>query len=136
MGLDQYLIIKPGKKQEGGSETLTGACGGLFPLAPRREDGEIEAGYWRKAYNFDDFMWDEVIKPEVEEIEDVNLERYELSKDQVKMILETAKAMVAEDDFTYDWDREDWEHTVEVFEPVLTLMDLDPDAKVYYMIWF
>lgn len=132
MGLDQYLIIKPSRKQEGGSDTLTGACGGLFPLAPKREDGEIEAGYWRKAYSFDDYMWEEVIKPEKE---DVNLERYELSKDQVKKVLETAKAMVAESEFVDDWEEDDWRHTVEVFEPVLTLMDLDPDAKVYYMIW-
>lgn len=132
MGLDQYLIIKPSRKQEGGSSTLTGACGGLFPLAPKRKDGEIEAGYWRKAYSFDDYMWEEVIKPGKE---DVNLERYELSKDQVKKVLETAKAMVAEGEFLDDWEEDDWEHTVEVFEPVLTLMDLDPDAKVYYMIW-
>ena len=133
MGLDQYLIIKPSKKKEGGSATLTGACGGLFGLAPKREDGEIEAGYWRKAYSFDDYMWNEVIETEDE---DTNLTRYELSKDQVKMVLETAKALVAEGDFIDDDEEEDWKHTVEVFEPVLTLMELDPGAKVYYMIWF
>lgn len=58
MGLDQYLLAKVNNKEKLSQlkTEATGACGGLFPLTIKTH-GKAEIGYWRKWYDFDDYMW-------------------------------------------------------------------------------
>lgn len=59
MGLDQYLLAKVSNKEKLAQlkTEATGACGGLFPLTIKT-NGKAELGYWRKWYQFDNYMWD------------------------------------------------------------------------------
>ena len=139
MGLDQYLLIKSKKLEEQGGKVgeITGACSGLFPFAPKTEDGEIEAGYWRKAYSVNDLILEDVLGVESED--DVNLKRLKLTKDQVIAIHEAAVRkleLMGPNRDDEDWEAQDWENTEKVFSKTRKLMEEDPDAEVFYMIWF
>ena len=70
MGLDQYLKAKTNSVKH---KPSTGACGGLFPLAPS-DNGTTEIGYWRKAYDVSDYL-----RQVLEIYDDFNLEDKEIS---------------------------------------------------------
>ena len=52
MGLDQYLRARTKTVEH---KSCRGACGGLFPIAPK-DYGTTEIGYWRKAYDVSDYL--------------------------------------------------------------------------------
>ena len=52
MGLDQYLKARTKTVEH---KSCRGACGGLFPIAPK-DNGTTEIGYWRKAYDVSDYL--------------------------------------------------------------------------------
>ena len=145
MGLDQYLLakFKEGKKVE--TDNLTGACGGLFGIAPRSDKTEI--GYWRKFYKLDGLVeeyYEENLAEGQEGYETMNCKDIELSKKFCQEMMDYAKEEIAEiiewhdgepeEDNEDYWNLRDWESTAEIFEKAIKLID-EEDAKIFYKYW-
>ena len=141
MGLDQYIVAKvKGKKETGG---LTGACGGLFPMAPKSDKTEI--GYWRKFYKLDELIM-ELKGFDYDEWEEMNCEDVRLYKKDCQHFLDYAKEEVAEIEDWYDgdldkiydsddgWDYQHWKDTEEFFQEALNLIT-EEHATIYYKYW-
>lgn len=127
MGLDQYLRAKTKTVEQ---KSATGACGGLFPIAPAN-NGTTEIGYWRKAYAVSDYLRN------VLDVDDTfNLEDKEISYEQVIDILTYAQHVVAEKDFSDAYEESDWLDTVDFFTIAKEILENDPDTQIYYMEWF
>lgn len=140
MGLDVYLRAKTTKREYKGS---TGACSGFFPCAPA-DDGMVEIGYWRKAYD-----QDEVISLNISALGD-NCDNRLVTPVEVDEILEAAKQILAThtfDDEGYDtsedyhgwgtWQSKfKWEQTIEFFTEAKRILEEDPDAEIYYCVWY
>ena len=117
----------------------TGACGGLFPLAPTNkldEEELTEIGYWRKNYKLQDFLFDEIIDCEGE---DPNLTKFLLNEDQIKRLVKFAKGEKRyieetgdDDDGWYDVGQ--WEYTIKTFNKALRLNRQGND--IYYECWY
>jgi len=140
MGLDMYLRAKTTKRPYGGA---TGACGGLFNLAPE-DDGMTEIGYWRKAYDqqalicdtiksytpADDNCVDFIITPK--EI-DVILTKANKALKSIEFDEEGGKA----DSDSYTWNSKNkWEDTIKFFEEAKKILEEDPEAEIYYCQWY
>lgn len=136
MGLDQYCWAESSKRK---TTEITGACGGLFPCAPDPGD-RTELGYWRKAYNVHNLMY-KVLRgyQEIRDAEgpwaDVNCREVRMMPDEIEEILKTAqkKARRIRKDA---WERQDWLKTVQVMKEAKQLLQEDPEAKIYYYIWY
>ena len=98
MGLDMYLEVKR-VKETGKPKGLTGACGGLFGIAPASENEEV--GYWRKFYDLDRY-----ISELQERTEDDNCEAIELDAAQLIDIANYCAAMAR--DFVAENAVDDW----------------------------
>ena len=141
MGLDQYLRAKTTKREYKGA---TGACTGMFPIAPA-DNGMVEIGYWRKAYDQDDLIASIMTSP-YEECGNRLITKEECQEilDEAKRILETHQFDpedendISEDyDGTYTWmSKTKWENTVKFFTEALKILEEDPDAEIYYCTWF
>lgn len=133
MGLDQYLRTNARK----GNEYATGACGGLFPLAPKMSEGQREIGYWRKNYKLNDYLLNELGLGD--EYEDVNCEDLPMSENQIEMAIGFAKIEkeMLEEDKTLDdgwYNVSDWEYTIKTFKEALKLKQQGYD--IIYSIWY
>lgn len=127
MGLDQYLRAKTKTVQQ---KSATGACGGLFPIAPAN-NGTTEIGYWRKAYAVSDYL-----RNMLEIYDTFNLEDKEISYEQVIDILTYAQNVVTEKDFSDAYEESDWLDAVDFFTTAKKILENNPDAQIYYMEWF
>lgn len=140
MGLDMYLEVKRAKGPEG-QTGLTGACGGLFGLAPASDNEEV--GYWRKFYELDNF----ISNLQHRESED-NAEAVELTTAQLFAIMqycvEKANDFVKGEDITeyeangdlldYEYTVAQWTDAANTFGKALQ-MALNGDT-VYYRNWY
>ena len=117
MGLDMYLEAKyKGQKDSG----LRGACGGLFPLAPKSDNEEI--GYWRKNYDLSDFLW-----KQLDITEDMNCESIEMSEQDLLDVINFCEGKLKKN--------QEWQYTLDVFNKALNLMR-NEDATIYYLEWY
>ena len=104
MGLDQYLKARTKTVEH---KSCRGACGGLFPIAPK-DNGTTEIGYWRKAYDVSDYL---------RQVLEIN-EQLERNK------------------FENEYERADWQNVVTAFTKAKEILENDPDAEIYYMEWY
>lgn len=132
MGLDMYLKVKHKPQNEleaiataieDKKTTLTGACGGLFSIAPD-DNGCEEIGYWRKAYDQRDIILDNIASYGDREDGEDNCVDFYISPEEVDKILAEAKAMVSkiekdyamlpqEEKFFIDEDGKKYENSIE-----------------------
>lgn len=127
MGLDQYLKAKTKTIPK---KSLTGACGGLFPVAPE-DGGTTEIGYWRKAYAVSDYLRDTLC---VEGI--FNCENKEISYDEVVEIINDATEIIEEESYDDMYEKEDWLKVIKSFTKAKEILDKDENATIYYMEWY
>ena len=127
MGLDQYLKAKTNSVKH---KPSTGACGGLFPLAPS-DNGTTEIGYWRKAYDVSDYL-----RQVLERYDDVNLEDKEISYNKVVEIIDYANEQLERNKFENEYERADWQDVVTAFTKAKEILENDPVAEIYYMEWY
>lgn len=141
MGLDQYLVAKFKDVKE--TNNLTGACGGLFPMAPKSDKTEI--GYWRKFYKLDDLIREEKQFTD-DEWDEKNCEDIRLTKADCKYIQSYAEEEVYALEEWYEgnmgrlensedfWDYQDWETTIDIMKKAIKMIEEDK-AKIYYKYW-
>jgi len=122
MGLDMYLKAKSEtfKRQ---AKTLTGACGGLFPIAPKA-NGYREMGYWRKAYDLQDEIMG-IVRQNlgVENLDEDNCVDFKLTKENL------------EDLVRWSMDNDD-SYSGDIFKKTLKLIKTDPKAEIVYYQWY
>lgn len=148
MGLDQWLYAKTTKRE---LNDHTGVCSGLFNMVPTAGDGMVQIGYWRKAYDQNYFI-NSVVKAPLDEAENLHI-----SKDEVETILKGAKYILKNhvfdkesgeditesnadsffisESYTYQSKRK-WKETIEFFTEAKKILEEDPDAEIYYHIWY
>lgn len=102
MGLDMYLDAKT-KLSGFGKNESTGACGGLFPIAPKMKEERVEIGYWRKAYE----VCDTILWRVGNQSEDTNCVDFYLSKEDCESILRTAEERIEEENYNNEWEKQD-----------------------------
>lgn len=148
MGLDQWLIAKT-TKRENKEENHTSVCGGLFGIIPTTVVDKVEIGYWRKAYDQQQLIYNIASKPENDE-GNMLITREEVDQilAEAKRILETHKFDeedgndLTDDDpaFSseeYTWlSKRKWEDTVKFFTEAKKIYEEDPDAEIFYHIWY
>jgi len=145
MGLDQYLRAKTTKREYQGA---TGACSGLFGLAPD-DEGMVEIGYWRKAYDQDNLISryaeadngcnNRLIKKEdidsiIKEAKHI-LKTHKFDKEDGFDITESTEI---EDFISYStWQsKRKWKDTIRFFTDAKTILKEDPEAEIYYCTWY
>lgn len=165
MGLDMYLKVKYPPKPQNELEAinedvnkdttrLTGACGGLFGVAPA-DNGCEEIGYWRKAYSVRDLIMGTIAS--CCGAKEDNCVDFLITKEEVNTILAAAEEEVEkiksyyknhkldeDEDDVYDryFIEEDpdeldkWESTVDFFTKAKDIYNEYPDAKIYYEQWY
>lgn len=127
MGLDQYLRAKTNSVKQ---KSATGACGGLFPVAPA-DKGTTEIGYWRKAYSVSDYL------RQILEIDDeFNLQDKEISYEQIIDIINHAKNVIQEKLFEDEYEKSDWQDVVTAFTKAKRILEKDAAAQIFYMEWY
>ena len=127
MGLDQYLKARTKTVEH---KSCRGACGGLFPIAPK-DNGATEIGYWRKAYDVSDYL-----RQVLELYDDFNLEDKEISYNKVVEIIDYANEQLERNKFESEYERVDWQDVVTAFTKAKEILENDPDAEIYYMEWY
>lgn len=127
MGLDQYLKARTKTVKQ---KHATGACGGLFPIAPK-DRGTTEIGYWRKAYSVSSYL-----RNVLDIDDDFNLDDKEISYNQVLEILDYATTLIREKDFQNQYEEADWLDVITAFTAAKKILENDPDAQIYYMEWY
>ena len=139
IGLDQYLVADIHSKE---TNNLTGACGGLFPMAPKSDKTEV--GYWRKHYALDRLV-KEIKDFSDDEWDTMNCKDVMLTEKNCRSILSYAQEEMQEMESWYDdnieelmdsndgWDYSKWSKTVEIMEKALRLIELG--GKIYYKYW-
>lgn len=147
MGLDQWLIAKMTKKPE--TDEHTGVCGGLFGIIPTTVADNVEIGYWRKAYDQDKLICDVAAGKTDEE---GNLP---ITANEVDEIIEEAQRILKKHKFDkedgYDLTRDDmrfesdeetfmskekWKDTIKFFKKAKKILKEDPEAKIFYHVWY
>jgi hypothetical protein len=138
MGLDQYLRAKTTKREYKGP---TGACSGIFPIAPE-DHGMVEIGYWRKAYD-QDMLISQMASSHYDDNDDLRI-----LPEEVDAIINKVTDILATHTFDeegYDLDNDDnptwqskrkWEDTLEFFQEAKKILEEDPEAEIYYHIWY
>ena len=127
MGLDQYLRARTNTIEQKSSR---GACGGLFPLAPK-DNGKTEIGYWRKAYDVSDYL-----RQVLEIYDDFNLKDKEIPYNKVNEIIGYANEQLERNKFENGYERADWQDVVTAFTKAKEILENDPNAEIYYMEWY
>ena len=145
MGLDQWLIAKTKLEI---SNDHTGVCSGLFGMVPTTVAEKQEIGYWRKGYDQDQLIYSIVAAHQDEE------GNVPITAEEVDDILEEARRILKEHKFDEDgydetdddprfesetatWlSKDKWENTVKFFEKAKEILQQDPEAKIYYHIWY
>lgn len=127
MGLDQYLRAKTNTVEQKSSR---GACGGLFPIAPK-DNGTTEIGYWRKAYAVSDYLRDLLYINGEFNLEDEPIDYYEVLE-----VIDHATALLQEDEFDNPYEKADWEDVKTAFTKAKEILENDPDAEIFYMEWY
>lgn len=161
MGLDMYLKVKYPPKPQNELEAineevnktttrLTGACGGLFGVAPA-DNGCEEIGYWRKAYNVCDLIMGTIAS--ARGAEEDNCVDFLITEEEVDIILKAAEKTVeaiktyykknhktnedgAYDEYEDSYELGKWEDTVDFFTRAKDIYEEHPDAKIYYEQWY
>lgn len=149
MGLDMWLRAKSKTNVEGTEQT--GVCSGIFGMVPVSDKSHnIELGYWRKAHDQLEVILDNLESYIHRNNDDGCCEDYLVTKEEVEDILTKAKDILAthsfdEDgyDITEDYDgfgtwcsKSKWEDTIDFFTKAKELYETDPDAEVYFCMWF
>ena len=144
MGLDQYCLAKRAREAKAEVDNLTGACGGLFPFAPKSDKTQI--GYWRKFYALDDYIqeikgyntnsknWGEMNCKDIRLSKENVQKLIDHSQWEIEEILDHWEGEVPSDDSEDYWDLRDWEHTIDVFKEALDLINSE-GAEIYYKYW-
>lgn len=127
MGLDQYLRAKTSIVEQKSSR---GACGGLFPLAPK-DNGTTEIGYWRKAYAVSDYLRDLLFIDGEFNLEDEPLDYFEVLE-----VIDHATNLLQEDEFDDPYEKMDWEDVKVAFTKAKYILENDPSAEIFYMEWY
>ena len=145
MGLDQWLMAKTKIKV---TDEHTSVCSGMFGIIPKTVAEKQEIGYWRKGYDQDQLINFMVAAPQDEE------GNVPITAEEVDDILEEARRILKEHKFDEDgYDETDddpkfesetatwmskskWEDTIKFFEKAKEILQKDPDAKIYYHIWY
>ena len=134
MGLDMYLYTSNQAKKK----QSTGACGGLFPLAPANEHEGVELqemGYWRKNYKLNEYIVNDVVVCD----EEPNLIKFPLSVDDLENIRQFAKSekLYLEeggDDENGWYTIEEWEYTIKTFNKAIR--QAKQGFNIYYECWY
>jgi hypothetical protein len=145
MGLDQWLYAKTSKRE---LNNHTGVCSGLFGMVPAASDGMVEIGYWRKAYDQEDLIY-QVVKGKFNDQGNLFI-----TKEEVDKILELAIHILTThrfnpedgDDMTrgdpvfgsdsYTWQsKRKWADTIRFFTEAKQILEEDPEAEIYYHRW-
>ena len=145
MGLDQWLMAKTKIKV---TDEHTSVCSGMFGIIPKTVAEKQEIGYWRKGYDQDQLINFMVAAPQDEE------GNVPITAEEVDDILEEARRILKEHKFDEDgyditdddpkfesemdtWmSKSKWEDTVKFFEKAKEILKQDPDAKIYYHVWY
>lgn len=163
MGLDMYLKAKRKSQNKiaaaaNAGTKLTGVCNGLFPIAPA-DNGCDEIGYWRKAYDQRELIFDIVDDGYADFRKYINCLDMLITKDEIDMIIEGAKIEVADIEEAYkDWGKSvcpdferfadwrsvsftshnyrKWKDTIRFFTKAKKFYAKYPDAEVYYEEWY
>ena len=125
MGLDMYLEAKRKNPAKVG---LTGACGGLIPLAPKSDNEEI--GYWRKNYSLSEFLWEELGITDND-----NCVPFEMSEPQIKDAIEFCENCIRKNPCPNWIDKREWEQSLGVFKNALELVQKE-QAQIFYREWY
>lgn len=145
MGLDMWLRARTKAKVEGGE--TTGVCSGLFPIGPSDEDGSVEIGYWRKAYDQQSAIWEALENSGVAyDGERGGVDSVVVSKEAVDEIIAEAEKILETHTFddeggdpdSFLWtfaSKGKWEDTIKFFSEAKRIYEEDPDAVVYYSEW-
>ena len=161
MGLDMYLKVKYPHKPQNRLEAineevnknttkLTGACGGLFGVAPA-DNGCEEIGYWRKAYGVRDLIFGTINS--CLGAEEDNCVDFLITEEEVDTILKVAEEKIEEIKSSYenynpndpDGDENpgldtgllyDWESTADFFARAKDIYSKYPDAEIYFEQWY
>lgn len=154
MGMDQWLMAKTKETQY--LTEATGACSGLFPMAPNIE-GCQQIWYWRKAYDQDDYITEVLASFAALPIEvDYNCKPLKVTEEEATKIIAHAKHVLAThifDEEGYDvtgcrnncgwmasgttWEsNRKWEEVIQAFTIAKEIYEKDPDAEVYYFVWY
>jgi len=136
MGLDQYCLVESPDIEK---TDATGACGGLFPIGPSIGD-RAEIGYWRKAYTVNDLICKTLqsykdLPVDADGYREDNCVDMRMMLDEIEKILKIAKEE-ANKPIKSEWEHEDWVNTVEVMTKARRILQQDPEAKIYYFIWY
>ncbi len=149
MGLDMWLRAKSKTNTEGTEHT--GVCSGIFGMVPVSDESHnIELGYWRKANDQLEVILDNLKSYRHRNNDDGCCEDYLVTKEEVEDILAEAKNILATHSFDeegydisedYDgfgtWNSEaKWEDTIDFFTKAKELYETDPDAEVYFCMWY
>lgn len=141
MGLDMYLRAKTTKRNYEGS---TGCCSGMINVAPD-DDGMVEIGYWRKAYDQRDLFRDIISSYD---LSDDNCVDFKVMPNEIEEILSVAKHVLETHKFNEDGDdldadncytffcKQKWEDTIKFFTEAKKILEEDPDAEIYYCQWY
>lgn len=149
MGLDMWLRAKSKTNAEGTEQT--GVCSGIFGMVPASDESHnIELGYWRKAEDQLEVILDNLESYRHRNNDDGCCEDYLVTKEEVEDILAEAKNILATHSFDEDgydisedydgfgtWNSEvKWEDTIEFFTKAKELYETDPEAEVYFCMWY
>jgi len=120
-----------------GQEHSTGACGGLFPFAPKMAKEQREIGYWRKNYKLNEFLLCDLGLADDEE--DDNCVDLPMSEEEIEATINFAKEekQILEEggDGNDGWyEVSDWDYTIKTFKEALRLRKEGYD--VFYHIWY
>lgn len=138
MGLDQWLYAKTSKRE---LNDHTGVCSGLFGMIPAASDGMVEIGYWRKAYDQEDVIYN-IVKGKHNE--EGNLP---ITKEEVDLIITEANTILRThkfdketgEDLTTDYttwqSKRKWQDTIRFFNEAKAILEEDPEAEIYYHRW-
>ena len=127
MGLDQYLKAKTNNIQH---KVPRGACNDLFPFFPK-DNGTTEIGYWRKAYSVSTYL-----RETLGIYDDFNLEDKEIYYEKILSILDYADYYLESKAYENEYDKENWEDVIKYFTKAKEILEIDPDAQIFYMEWF
>ena len=98
-----------------------------------KSEGE-QIGYFRKAYTVSDCILEELGILDSEE--DHNCKDLKLTKENIENIITDAQWHLDEEAYQDDWEKQDWEDAVKIFDNALKILKDNPDVEIYYKEWF
>ena len=150
MGLDAWLMAKTKTKDVTAENAATGVCSGIFGIIPTAVADAVELCYLRKGYDQGQLLYAYGHKEDGDEEY-----TWHYTKEDIENMLETATHVLTthkfdeedENDLTnddpkfeseeYTWmSRTKWENLIKGLDAALKILTLDPEADIYYHIWF